>query len=199
MRSSKRPLRLQTILFEQVVECRAADSEELGSARNIVVGPAHGLADRPPVGDFARGAEVDCAGLLLGASGEVEIGGGDALPVGHDYRALDAVLELADVAGPAVSVDRCDRFRRKRLHAWVQLAAEAACEMAREQDRVAGTFGERRDFHDNLGQAVIEVLAEAAAGDHRLKVLVGRADDARADGYSTAPADAFDHALLEEA
>ena len=56
-------LRLQAILLEQVVERRPADPEQLGGARNIVVGAAHRLADGLAVGDFARGAQVDRARL----------------------------------------------------------------------------------------------------------------------------------------
>ena len=45
--------------LRKVVKRRAADPEELGGARDIVIGPAHRLADRLAVGDFARRAEVD--------------------------------------------------------------------------------------------------------------------------------------------
>ena len=62
-----------------------------------------------------------------------------------------------------------------------------------------GALGQRRDFHDDLGEAIIKVLAEAAVGDHRLEILVGGADDARVDRDRLAPADALDHPLLEEA
>ena len=71
--------------------------------------------------------------------------------------------------------------------------------MPREQDRVAGPLGERRDLHHDLGEAVIEILAEAAVGDHRIEVLVGRADDPRVDRDRLPPADPLDHPLLEEA
>ena len=58
---------------------------------------------------------------------------------------------------------------------------------------------ERRDLHDDLGEAIIKVFAEAAVGDHRFEVLVRRADDARVDRDRLTPADALDHPLLEEA
>ena len=64
---------------------------------------------------------------------------------------------------------------------------------------VAGTLRKRGDFHDDFGEAVIEILAEAAVGDHRVEVLVGGADDPRVDGDRLAAADALDHPLLEEA
>ena len=68
------------ILLEQVVERRPADPEQLGGARDIVLGAGQRLADRPAVGDFARGAEVDRqrAGLAAAAA-QVEVGGADAI------------------------------------------------------------------------------------------------------------------------
>jgi hypothetical protein len=44
-----------------------------------------------------------------------------------------------------------------------------------------------------------QVLAEAAGGDHRLQILVRRADDAGVDGDRLAAADALDDPFLEEA
>ena len=157
------------------------------------------MADRLAVGDLARRAEVDELRLYRSIRPEVEVGRSDAAPVRHDDGALDAVFELADVTRPGIAVDRSERVRCEGLNAWVELAAEAVDEMPREQDRVARAFGERGDFHHDLGEPVIEILAEAALGDHRVEVLVRRADDARVDRDRLAAADALDHALLEEA
>src|SRR5260221_6428082 len=70
--------------------------------------------------------------------------------------------------------------------------------MAGEQDRIARPFRQRGYFHDDLGQPVVQVLAEGAGGDHRIEILVGRADDARVDGNRLAATDALDHPFLEE-
>src|SRR3954468_15614540 len=71
--------------------------------------------------------------------------------------------------------------------------------MAREQDRIACAFLKRRDLHHDLGEAVIEILAEAAVGGHRVEVLMGCANDAGVDRDWLAPTNPLDHPLLEEA
>ena len=72
-------------------------------------------------------------------------------------------------------------------------------EMLGEQDRVAMALGEARDPDDDLGETVIEILAEAARLDHRRQVLVGGADDPRVDRDRLAAADPLDRPLLDEA
>ena len=71
--------------------------------------------------------------------------------------------------------------------------------MAGEQHRVAGALGEARDLHHDLGQAIIEIVAETAVGDHRVEILMGGADDPRVDRDRRAAADPLDHPLLQEA
>ena len=71
--------------------------------------------------------------------------------------------------------------------------------MAREQHGIAGPLGQARDFHHDFGQAIIEIVAETAVGDHRIEVLMGRADDPRVDRDQGAASDPLDHPFLEEA
>ncbi len=65
--------------------------------------------------------------------------------------------------------------------------------------RIAVALGEARDSDDDLGEAVIEILAEAARLDHLGQVLVGGADDPRVDGDRLPAADPLDHPFLDEA
>src|SRR6476660_5807568 len=81
----------------------------------------------------------------------------------------------------------------------VELAAELVDEVPCEQNRVSGPFGEGRDLHDDLGKAVIEVLAKATVGRHRIEVLVRRTDDARVDGDRLTAANPLDDPFLKEA
>ena len=71
--------------------------------------------------------------------------------------------------------------------------------MAREQRRIARPIAQRGDADDDLGKAIIEILAEAGGGDHRVKILMGGADDTRVDRDRLAPADPLDHSFLQEA
>ena len=101
--------------------------------------------------------------------------------------------------GQGHCVDRGQRARREALDLRVHLAEKRGQEMLGEQDGIAVALGEARDLHDDLGEAVIEILAEAARRDHLVQVLVGGADDARVDRDRLAAADPLDHPLLEEA
>src|SRR5512142_245199 len=96
---------LQMILLQKVVERRPADPEELGRTRDIILAPAHRLSDRLSVSDLASSAKIDGLNFLIGVPGKIEIGRRDAFAIGHNHGSLDAVLELADIAGPAVGID----------------------------------------------------------------------------------------------
>src|SRR6185312_10803464 len=49
----------EAVLLQQIVKRGAADPEQFRRARDIVLGPAHRLADGLAVGDLARGAKID--------------------------------------------------------------------------------------------------------------------------------------------
>ena len=68
-----------------------------------------------------------------------------------------------------------------------------------QQRRIARPFRQRGDADDNLGEAVEQILAERAGGNHRFEILMRRADDARIDRDFLPPADPLDRALLEKA
>ena len=88
---------------------------------------------------------------------------------------------------------------QKRHRAAPLLGGEPAHERMREQRGVALALAQRRNVDDDLGQPVVEVLAEFAGGDLVLEALVRRADDAHVDRDLLPAADALDHALLQEA
>jgi hypothetical protein len=96
-------------------------------------------------------------------------------------------------------LDRRQRVRREVQRGARLPGAELVLEMMRQQGRVAFALAQRRDRHHDLGQAVIQVLAEAALRAQFLQLLVGRADDAHVDRDLLVAADALDHALLQEA
>ena len=139
------------------------------------------------------------AAILLVAGREADVGRRDRQAVGHDHRALDHVLELADVARPRMRLDRGDRVGQDRHRAAALLGGELAHERMREQRRIALAVAQRRDLDDDLGQPIVEVLAEAARRDLVLQVLVRRADDAHVDRNLLPAADPLDDALLQEA
>ena len=75
---------------------------------------------------------------------------------------------------------------------------DAPYEGVREQACIPGPAPQRRNRDDDLGEAIVKILAEPAGRDQILQVLVRRADDAHVDRDLLAPADALDHPLLQE-
>src|SRR4051812_42004782 len=70
-RAGRTDLRLKLVLLQKVVEGRAADAEQLGGARDVVVGAGQRLSDRPPVRRLARGLEVDRQAIVRAVEVEV--------------------------------------------------------------------------------------------------------------------------------
>jgi hypothetical protein len=119
--------------------------------------------------------------------------------VAHDYRALDAVLQFAHIARPVPGLDRHQRILGKTEQLASFGGAEAVAEVVRQQRAVADPLAQRRNGQHDFAQPVQQILAEAPLGHHHSQILVRGADDARVDGNLGAPADPFDHPLLDEA
>ena len=100
------------------------------------------------------------------------------LAVADDDRALDGVLELADVPRPVICHEHVDGRRRDALDV---LAVRERClleEMIREQQQVRFPLAERRKKNREHIEAVVQVFAEAAVANRRLDVLVRRGNQA---------------------
>src|SRR5688500_15639361 len=104
------------------------------------------------------------------------IGTDDATRRQH-RRALDAVLQLTNVAGPGLAHHPLDGLGRKHHARDAQGLRRALDEMLGEERDVSETIAQR--WYDDLDdtQAVVEILAEAPVADHGLEVLMrGRND-----------------------
>ena len=123
----------------------------------------------------------------------------DGVAAGHDDHALDRVPQLADVALPAIPLQRLERGRRDALRPLVVLAAEMLHEVPHEQRDVFGTFAQRRHVDRNHGEPEVQVLAEVALLDFFLEVLVRRGDHADVDLDRARRSEALDFALLQHA
>src|SRR5690606_37915347 len=189
---------LQAILLQQIVQRWAAYPEETCSTGDVSLAAGERVADDLAVRPLARALEVEHVGIVFRSFLEVKIECGNQLAVRHDRRALDPVLELANVAGPSPGIDRCERVGREAGDLRVHLFCEAFEKNLGQQRRVARTLGEGRNFHHHFGEAIEQVLAETPVSDHRLEVLMRRADDARIDIDRLAPADALDLPFLQE-
>ena len=185
------------VCFEQGVERRTTDTEELGGGGEDAVAAGQGFLQDLALGAHAGGAQIEVV-LVAGAGGEFEIASVHLFTIGHDDAAFEAVFEFADVAGPGVAGDRGEGFLGEAAQVAVEFAVEAAEEEAGEQHGVARAFAQRWNAHGDGVQAVEQIVAEAAVGDLFLKVHVGGRDDAHVDRNGGAPADAFDDLFLQE-
>src|SRR5688572_13317464 len=167
----------QAQVLDQPRQVRALEPERLGGARLVAGAPLErapderalelldALVERPDVRvvavePAARGprlAERELARLDLRAGAE------------HD-RALDRVLELADVAAPLVPHQEVERAVRQRLRPLARLLAVLLEEVCGQRRDVLAALVERRDPQRDHVQPVVEVLAKALLPDRLLEV-----------------------------
>jgi hypothetical protein len=159
------------------------------------------LRQRPPerveLGPLARLPQVQPA-RALGRRRQAQVVDRDPEAVAHDHRPLDPVLELADVAGQAWASIARQRRLGEAARRPAQARRELAQQVVRQEDGVARPPAQRWDLDRDLGQPVVEVLAERAVGDHARQVPVGGRDHPRVHGDLAPAADPLDHPLLEE-
>src|SRR5262249_39693350 len=117
----------------------------------------------------------------------------------EERRRAQRVVELADVARPLVAHEQVDRVLRERLRSLGALGRDAREEVLRDARQVPDAIAERGPFERDAAQAVVEVLAELAALDHRAQIAVRRADDPAVRANRRGAADAFERALLKDA
>ena len=100
--------------------------------------------------------------------------------------ALDDVLELADVAGPVVLGQQAHRLRRNLARRVAGTTCEMRQKMRRQRGNVLAPLAQRRHRQVNDVEAIEQVLAKRALGDHVAQVAVGRRDDADVDAADDA-------------
>src|SRR5439155_11533329 len=99
-----------------------------------------------------------------------EVARPDRLLRAERERALDHVLELADVAGEGVAAQQRERVRLERADAPAVALVEPAEAVRRERLEVLRALAERRDADAQDVEAEEEVRPEAALGDLALEV-----------------------------
>ena len=151
-------------------------------------------SSKRPGGASAAGSAPPGALRRAGRSGQDELGAGR-----EDERALQEVLELADVPGPLVRLERAPHVLRHPRRAAVHRRRVAGEEVGRERPDVLAPVAQRRQLHREHREPVVEVGPEGAARDHLLEVPVGRGDDAHVHAHRLGAADALDDPLLEHA
>ena len=143
----------------------------------------------PPAPEDRRQTDVVATGEVIGD---------DGVPFGESRRTIDAVFELADVAGEGASVQHLER-RIGEFEFRPLIRIEPPKELVGERFEVAFALAQRRQKNRHDADAVIEIRAEIAALHRFFEVLVGRADDAHVNLDRAHAADAFKLAFLQNA
>ena len=118
---------------------------------------------------------------------------------GGDHRPLDHVLELADVAGPRVMLQRVHHRLRHLGDLPPELALVAVDEEPHQPRDVFEAFLQRRQLDRIHAQAVVQVGAERALGDRGLEVAMRRRNHADIDRLRARRPDALELAFLQHA
>src|SRR5690606_20440412 len=207
------------------LEALARDLEEARGVRDVAVRLLERAADEIALEAAHRDlhvlleaalggerAEVDRRGIARGrrdragraegrAAAELarEIFAAELLSVAEEDGALHHVLELADVARPAVGREQIDGVLLDARDALLQPRVELPEEVLDEERDVPGALAERGQADGHDVEAVEEVLAERALSDELLEIAVGRGDEADVDVDGLDAADALELALLEGA
>src|ERR1051325_6101470 len=121
---------------------------------------------------------------------------GDAIVVAEQDGTLKAVAQLAHVAGPTVSAQGGERFRRQLRRV---RAAELLQQVSRQGLYVVGPFTKRRERNLKAVDAIEKVCAERAVGDDHIHVAIRGGDDADVDLDFAHTADAIEGARLDGA
>src|SRR5207245_8304766 len=91
--------------------------------------------------------------------------------------ALNDVLQLADVARPAIADQHLEGFAGQSLDGFLLRRGMPVKQILDDQRYVLDPFTERRDMEGKDIEPVEQVLAELPLDDERLQILVGGADD----------------------
>ena len=118
---------------------------------------------------------------------------------GQQHRALDGVLQLADVAGPVVAHQQLQRVGRQAVDAASSARRRSGAGRTSPARDVVLALAQRRHVDRDDVEAVVEVLAELPVGDHLRQVAVGRRDDADVGAQRAGAAEALELVLLQDA
>src|SRR5262249_15596385 len=106
----------------------------------------------------------------------------DRSAVGEHHRALDRVLELADVARPGMGLERIDcGLAEDDPSAAPDLPRDPFGEGLRQREDLLDAIAERRDPERHPIESIVQIAAEAPPIALGLEITVGRRDEAHVD------------------
>src|SRR6266566_3190738 len=194
---------LQPVLLDLPIQPLPVDPEQPRGLVLVAPALAQRGGEQATLGLLERRHVARIDGGRVGGR-EPAHGGGQVVQrdrVGDRERegALDRVLQLAHVAGPAVDAQALHRLGGEALRRHLVLAAEALEEVLDQQRDVLRPGAQRRQREVHHVEAVVEVLPEAAGPHLALEVAVAGGDEAHVDRHREARAEGRHLALLDGA
>src|SRR5580693_7440868 len=104
---------LQTATVHEIVQRRAAYSQQLRGLAEVAVDPSKDAQYRVFLRFLANLAQVQHCELRV-VGWQSEISGADRQAFGHDQCTLYHVLKFADIPWPRMRLDRLDRIAQQR-------------------------------------------------------------------------------------
>src|SRR6266852_861654 len=195
-----------TVLLELVAELSETYTEQLGGARLDPTGTRQGHLEVPVLDLIERCLEIDAVrgdlhGNFLEGVRLLKIGRQgvclENVPAAEDECSLDHVLELPDIAGPAVVPENRERLRAHPLHGLAELGGDFPDEMRSQEGDVLAALSEGRQVDGNDVEPVEEVLSKDSVGDRLGDVAIRGGDQPYVDFDVARIADAADLPLLD--
>src|SRR6059036_175444 len=162
-----------------------------GSRRRLHVEPVLAQADE----NRRVAGGID---LRLARRGEPQVLWYQDRSIGERDRLAETVLELADVAGPVVPLERAQRRLRERRTP-ARLGAGVLQEANRQWSHVLAALAERRQAEHQALQAEVEVLAEPTLRDAALEGPIAGGDDPHVHRGGTCRPDPVEGLFLKNA
>src|SRR6266850_8459732 len=119
--------------------------------------------------------------------------------IGKNYAARDVVLQLSNVAGPAMANQGAHGVLRDGFDCFVHGRGKLLNEVFHELGDIRFPLAQRWQVNRKSVQPIIQIFAELTVPNHLLQVLVGRSNDANIDSSGTRAANGLKFTLLENA
>ena len=200
-------LPLGSILLQFIVQRLEADAEDFGGAGFVVARRFQGFDDELALGLVHGGAhaDVDAIGVADEAARPTvsearrQMARLDDRGVADDDGALQAVAQLAHVARPGELIKQAQHGVADGAHAALVLVVHGLDEGLGEGGNVFLVVAQGGHVDVEDVEAVVEIVAQLAAGDGFFGNLVGGGQDADIDGGFGLAAEAAQLAVFEDA
>ena len=118
---------------------------------------------------------------------------------GENNRALDHVLQLADVSRPRVTNERIHGLGRDGIDLLGHIEGKVLRKVPDEERNVLGALAQRRNMDGKNVQPIEQIGAELLLFDHRTKIAIGRREEPGVGAKRARTTQTLELALLQNA